>query len=442
MEKKWPPWPHSAFLADFHIHSKYSRATSKDMEPLALNETAKLKGIQVVGTGDFTHPGYLKELEEKLEPAEEGLFVCKDDPEGTRFILTAEVSNIYTWRGKGRRIHTVLFAPNFEVVRDIQARLKAIGNISADGRPIFGFPAKELVRLVMEASPDCFVVPAHVWTPWFSLFGARSGFDSVEECFEELSCHIYALETGLSSDPQMNWRLSSLDKYTLVSNSDAHSPWKLGREVNVFTCNMDYHSIIEAIKEPQKGFQGTIEFFPEEGKYHFDGHRACNICFSPAETKKHKGICPVCKRPLTVGVSHRVDDLADRPEGFVPESALPNIHLIPLEEMIAQAFGVKSITKRVHKEYLQLLDAAGTEFEILIWKEEDELRRLLPEGLSERIISMRKEKVEVCPGYDGVYGRITPLVNNEAVMTDRGSNSGNKSAKKDKKINPRQKSLF
>ncbi len=442
MEKKWPPWPHSAFLADFHIHSKYSRATSKDMEPLALNETAKLKGIQVVGTGDFTHPGYLKELEEKLEPAEEGLFVCKDDPEGTRFILTAEVSNIYTWRGKGRRIHTVLFAPNFEVVRDIQARLKAIGNISADGRPIFGFPAKELVRLVMEASPDCFVVPAHVWTPWFSLFGARSGFDSVEECFEELSCHIYALETGLSSDPQMNWRLSSLDKYTLVSNSDAHSPWKLGREVNVFTCDMDYHSIIEAIKEPQKGFQGTIEFFPEEGKYHFDGHRACNICFSPAETKKHKGICPVCKRPLTVGVSHRVDDLADRPEGFVPESALPNIHLIPLEEMIAQAFGVKSITKRVHKEYLQLLDAAGTEFEILIWKEEDELRRLLPEGLSERIISMRKEKVEVCPGYDGVYGKITPLVNNEAVMTDRESNSGNKSAKKDKKINPRQKSLF
>ncbi|NPA95326.1 MAG: DNA helicase UvrD [Thermodesulfobacteria bacterium] len=440
MKEIWPPWPRNAFLADFHIHSKYSRATSKDMEPLALNETAKLKGIQVVGTGDFTHPGYLKELEEKLEPAEEGLFVCKDDPEGTRFILTAEVSNIYTWRGKGRRIHTVLFAPNFEVVRDIQARLKAIGNISADGRPIFGFPAKELVRLVMEASPECFVVPAHVWTPWFSLFGARSGFDSVEECFEELSCHIHALETGLSSDPQMNWRLSSLDDYTLISNSDAHSPWKLGREVNVFTCDMNYHSIIEAMKVPKKGFQGTIEFFPEEGKYHFDGHRACNICFSPAETKRHKGICPVCKRPLTVGVCHRVDDLADRPEGFVPKGALPNIHLIPLEEMIAQAFGVKSITKRVHKEYLQLLDMAGTEFDVLIWEEEEELRRRLPEELSERIIAMRQERVEVSPGYDGVYGRITPIVSEEKAAKPESKTK--EPDKKDKKTRPRQKSLF
>ena len=437
MKENWPPWKRDVFLADFHIHSKYSRATSKDMEPLGLNRTAKLKGIQVVGTGDFTHPGYLRELEEKLEPLGNGLFVCKEDPEGTRFILTAEVSNIYTWKGKGRRIHTVLFAPSLEVVRDIQARLKAIGNISSDGRPIFGFPAKELVRLVMDASPECFVVPAHVWTPWFSLFGAKSGFDSVEECFEEYSEHIYALETGLSSDPQMNWRLSRLDSYTLISNSDAHSPWKLGREVNVFSCNMNYQDIIEAMKNPEHGFEGTVEFFPEEGKYHYDGHRSCNVCFSPTETKSHGGLCPVCKRPLTIGVCHRVDDLADRPEGFIPKTARKNIHLIPLEEMVAQSFGVKSITKKVHREYLKLLEMAGTEFDLLIWHHASELKRFLPGELLERILAMRREEVEVIPGYDGVYGRITPVLKKEKMVEQRAR--GKKPAKGKR---GRQKSLF
>lgn len=410
MKKSWPPWERDVFLADFHIHSKYSRATSKEMEPLALNRTARLKGIDVVGTGDFTHPGYLRDLEDKLEPLGNGLFVCREDPDGTRFILTAEVSNIYTWKGRGRRIHTVLFAPDLDVVKDIQERLKAIGNISSDGRPIFGFSAKELVRLVMEASPDCFVVPAHVWTPWFSLFGAKSGFDSVEECFEEYGVHIHALETGLSSDPEMNWRLSSLDSYTLISNSDAHSPWKLGREVNVFSCPMNYHDIIEAMKRPERGFKGTVEFFPEEGKYHYDGHRSCGVCFSPSETRSHEGLCPVCRRPLTIGVCHRVDELADRPDGFVPETGLPNIHLIPLEEMIAQVYGVKSITKRVHNEYLKLLGMAGPEFDILIWRSEEELRKCLPTGLFDMVMAMRSEKVDIVSGYDGVYGRITPVV--------------------------------
>ncbi len=434
--KKWPPWSRDVFLADFHIHSKYSRATSKDMEPLGINRTAKLKGISVVGTGDFTHPGYVRELEEKLEPLGNGLFVCKEDPEGTRFVLTAEVSNIFTWKGKGRRIHTVLFAPDFQVVKEIQRRLKAIGNISSDGRPIFGFPVKELVKMVMDVSQECFVVPAHVWTPWFSLFGARSGFDSVEECFEEQSQHIYALETGLSSDPQMNWRLSSLDNYTLVSNSDAHSPWKLGREVNVFSCNMTYRDIIEAMKEPSRGFVGTVEFFPEEGKYHFDGHRSCNICFSPSQTKEHKGICPVCKRPLTIGVCHRVDDLADRPEGFVPDNAIPNIHLIPLEEVIAQAFGVKSITKKVHSQYLHLMEMSLTEFDLLLWQPEQELKRILPEELFLRIMAMRQEKVEVVPGFDGVYGRISPIVEEVLAKNGKFHKEQSKSGK------ARQKSLF
>ncbi len=439
MEKRWPPWPKDVFLADFHIHSKYSRATSKEMEPVRLSEVARLKGIALVGTGDFTHPAYLKELEEKLEPLGNGLFVPKGDQDGTRFILTAEVSNIYTWKGRGRRIHTVIFAPSFQVAKDIQMRLKAVGNISSDGRPIFGFSAKDLVRLVIEASPECFIVPAHVWTPWFSLFGACSGFDSVEECFEELSEHIYALETGLSSDPQMNWRLSSLDSYTLISNSDAHSPWKLGRELNVFSCKMAYKDIIEAMKNPALGFEGTIEFFPEEGKYHFDGHRSCNVCFSPGETKNHRGLCPVCNRPLTIGVCHRVDDLADRPEGFVPENGLPNIHLIPLEELIAQSFGVKSITKRVHKEYLHILEMCGPEFDLLLWKAQEEMTGLVPDGLLKRIMAMRAEQVRVVPGYDGVYGRISPVIEDEGSSSNIPKTKGTKAKRAGKS---RQKSLF
>ncbi len=423
-KQNWPPWPRDCFVADFHIHSKYSRATSKAMEPDSLNETAKLKGIKVVGTGDFTHPGYLRDLKEKLIPDGPGLYICRDDPDGTKFILTAEVSNIFTQGGKSRRIHTLLFAPDLETVEDIQQRLSKIGNISSDGRPIFGFPVKELARLTMDSNPDCFIVPAHIWTPWFSLFGAKSGFDSIEECFEEQSVHIHALETGLSSDPQMNWRLSVLDDYTLISNSDAHSPWKLGREANIFSCGMSYKEIIQAMKEPAHGFKGTIEFFPEEGKYHYDGHRACDICMSPQETKSVKGICPVCNKPLTIGVYHRIDDLADRPHGYVPTSALPNIHLVPLEEIIAESFGVKSITARVRREYLRTVEMAGPEFHTLIYKDQEELESILPGQIARAIIAMRQEKVRIIPGFDGRYGIIKTIPRDD---NDSGKNvPGNK----------------
>ncbi len=402
-------WPRESFLADLHIHSSYSRATSPQMRPATLSKVARQKGIKVLGTGDFTHPGYLKELERDLEmEPETGLYVYREDPEGTRFILTAEVSNIFSQGGKGRRIHTVLFAPDIETAKRIQARLARIGNVSSDGRPIFGFPVKDLVRMVMEVSDGrCFVVPAHIWTPWFSLFGAKSGFDSIEECFRDQTEHIYALETGLSSDPQMNWRLSALDNYTLISNSDAHSPAKIAREANVFSCALSYKAIIEAIKDPKKGFLGTIEFFPEEGKYHYDGHRNCGICFTPSQTKQHNGLCPVCGAPLTVGVLHRVEELADRPEGAVSPNALPCVHLIPLEEVIAEALGVRSITARVKKEYQRLISAGYTEMEILLWMDEKELSSLVTQRVYEGIVRMRRGQVEIRPGHDGLYGRIS-----------------------------------
>ncbi len=399
-------WDSSVILADFHVHSSYSRATSKAMRPVEINNSAKRKGIHIIGTGDFTHPEYLKELKETLEPDGTGLYVCRDDPEGTKFILTAEVSNIFTQGGRSRRIHTVLFAPDLEVVEDIQHRLDAIGNIHSDGRPIFGFPVKDLVQLVMKASPECFIVPAHIWTPWFSLFGAKSGFDSVEECFEDQSRHIYAMETGLSSDPEMNWRLSALDSYTLISNSDAHSPAKIAREANIFSCRPTYSNLINAIKANDKGFEGTIEFFPQEGKYHFDGHRACSLCLKPSETMKLKGICPRCGKPLTIGVAHRVEELSDRPEGFIPSNARPSVHIIPLEVIIAQAFGVKSITARVTKEFNRITDMAGTEMEILLWKSPEELKPVISERVFRGIMAMRTGSVKILPGYDGEYGRV------------------------------------
>ncbi len=401
-------WDARMFVADFHVHSHFSRATSRDMHPYALNEVAKQKGIFLVGTGDFTHPGYLEELKKELEPDGNGFYVCKGDPEGTRFILTAEVANIFTQAGRNRRIHTCIFAPDFETVEEIQKRLDAIGNITSDGRPIFGFPVKELVRIVMDCSADCLVLPAHIWTPWFSLFGAKSGFDKLEECFEEQSCHIYALETGLSSDPQMNWRLSCLDRYTLVSNSDAHSPSRLGREANIFSCQPTYKDIISAIKKDKPGFEGTIEFFPEEGKYHYDGHRACKVCLKPTETLKKQGLCPACGKPVTIGVLHRVEELSDRPEGFVPPGARPCVHLIPLEEILAAIFRVKTITKRVHREYLRLIELAGPELDILLWKTKEELSSVVPAEVLAAIGAMREGNVRIRPGFDGEYGHIVP----------------------------------
>jgi len=400
------PWGREVFFADFHVHSRFSRATSREMDAAGLARAARRKGIGLVGTGDFTHPAYLKELEGVLEPEGNGIYVHREDPDGPRFILTAEVSNIFTQGGKCRRIHTVLFAPDFRTAAEIQNWLSKVGNITSDGRPIFGFPVKDLIRVVMEISPRCLAVPAHVWTPWFSLFGAKSGFDSLEECFEEEGRHICALETGLSSDPEMNWRLSALDRYTLLSNSDAHSPGKIGREANVFSCALSYDAVMNAVRDPSQGFEGTIEFFPEEGKYHFDGHRACGVSLPPSETRRLGGRCPVCGGELTVGVLHRVEDLADRPEGFRPPHALPAVHLVPLDEIIAEAVGVKSRTSRVRKEYGRLVGIAGSEMEILLRMEEKELSRFVPDRILAGIRRVREGSVHVIPGSDGTYGRV------------------------------------
>jgi uncharacterized protein (TIGR00375 family) len=394
------------FIADFHIHSKYSRATSKDMDLENLDKWAKIKGIKVLGTGDFTHPLWLKELKEKLEPAEEGLLKSKSQNE-TRFILTAEISCIYSKKGRVRKIHLIIFAPSFEIAEKINAHLGWIGNLKADGRPILGLDAKELLKIVLNVSKDCLVVPGHIWTPWFSLFGSKSGFDSLEECFEEYSKYIFAGETGLSSDPAMNWRLSALDKITLISNSDSHSPGKIGREANVFDTELSYPAIIEAIKSknPQK-FLYTIEFFPQEGKYHYDGHRICGISLSPQASKKYGNICPNCGKPLTIGVLNRVEELADRPEGFKPANAISFKSLIPLEEIIADALGVLSKTKQVEKEYKNLIEKLGNEFEVLLNSSRQDLEKITLPEITEGIIRTREGKVFIEPGYDGVYGKI------------------------------------
>ena len=403
------------FIADFHIHSKYSRATSKNMDLENLDKWAKIKGIKVLGTGDFTHPEWLKNLKEKLEPAESGFYKLKgagDDE--TRFILTAEISCIYSKNNRVRKIHIIVFSPSFEICEKINTQLGWIGNLKSDGRPILGLDAKELAKIVLNASQDCFIVPAHLWTPWFSLFGSRSGFDSIEECFEDYTKYIFAGETGLSSDPAMNWRISNLDKITLISNSDAHSPAKLGREANVFDAELSYPAIIDAIKSKDlKKFLYTIEFFPQEGKYHYDGHRACDISLSPQESKKYNNICPNCGKPLTLGVLNRVEELADRPDGVKPERAIPFKSLIPLEEIVANALGQGTGTKKVDKEYQNLIKEFGTEFEILLNINEEDLKRATLTEIAESIIRVRQGKVDLEPGYDGVFGKIRIFSQNE-----------------------------
>ncbi len=419
------------FIADFHIHSKYSRATSKDMDIPTLYQWAKIKGIGVLGTGDFTHPHYLQELKQRLEPLGNGLFRYKEGKEDVLFILTTEVSNVFSAKGKGRRIHTLIFAPSFEVVDKINHYLEKRGDLLADGRPTFGFHVKELVKIALDASPDCLIVPAHIWTPWYGVLGANGGFDSLEETFEEEAKHIHAIETGLSSDAAMNWRLSALDHITLISNSDAHSPHKIGREANVFLCPRDYYEIIETIKKKDaRRLLTTIEFYPQEGKYHYDGHRKCGVVLSPQETQKYNCLCPVCKQRLTVGVMHRIESLADRPVGFRPPNAIPEIHLIPLEEIIAEALGKGVGTKAVQEEYHRLVSQAP-EFDILLKLPLEELTHFVPSAVLEGIKRVREEKVEIKPGYDGVYGEIKIFPEKSETEPKHG-----------KQINIQQKSLF
>jgi len=401
------------FIADFHLHSKYSRATSSQMDLENLDKWAKIKGIKVLGTGDFTHPEWLKNLKEKLKSAGVGLFKLKNancshtDNSETYFILTTEVSCIYSKKGKVRKIHIIIFVPSFEVVEKINTHLGWIGNLKADGRPILGLDVKELAKTVLDISKDCLIVPSHAWTPWFSIFGSRSGFDSIEECFGDYSKYIYAIETGLSSDPPMNWRLSSLDKITLISCSDAHSPQKIGREANVFDVETSYPAIIEAIKskDPKK-FLYTIEFFPQEGKYHYDGHRLCGVSLSPQESKKYNNICPNCGRPLTIGVLNRVEELADRPTEFRPEGAIPFQSLIPLEEIIADSLSLMPGSKQVDKEYKNLIKKFDNELEILLNIGRQDLETATLPEIAEGIIRVREGKVFIEPGYDGNYGKI------------------------------------
>ncbi len=393
-----------AFIADFHIHSKYSRATAKDMDIPHLDRMARIKGIDLVGTGDFTHPLWLNELKEALSPEEDGLYKFED----TLFILTAEVSNIFYKDGATRKIHNVIFAPTFEAVEKINKKLARFGDLYSDGRPILKMEAMNLVEVVLGASEEAFVVPAHIWTPWFSLFGANSGFDSIEECFGEYTRYIYALETGLSSDPEMNWRVSSLDRFTLISNSDAHSPSRLGREANVFSGKIGYRDIKEVLREGDgKRFLYTIEFFPEEGKYHYDGHRQCGISLSPKESKNYKNLCPKCGRKLTIGVVHRVETLADREEGFTSFQDIPFKHLVPLAEIIAEALGLGVDTKAVQERYRAVTQRLGGELKVLLEVPKEELFRSIPTKIAQGIMRVREGKVNIKCGYDGVYGEVS-----------------------------------
>jgi uncharacterized protein (TIGR00375 family) len=377
---------------------------------------SQLKGIDVIGTGDFTHPKWFVELKDKLEVTSNNLFKLKDNyskhyiPESCRsevfFMLTTEISCIYSKNGRIRKIHNLVFIPDFNVASKINAALSKIGNLSSDGRPILGLDAKELLKIIRDISDEAMLVPAHAWTPHFSIFGSGSGFDSLEECFEELAPYVYSIETGLSSDPAMNWRLSGLDHLTLISNSDAHSPAKLGREANIFDTDISYKAIIDAIKN-KGGFLGTIEFFPQEGKYHYDGHRTCGIRLSPKETIKHNYLCPVCGKKVIIGVMHRVEKLADREDGFRPEGSPPYYSVIPLPEIIAETLKVGVNSKAVVNEYFKLIEKLGNEFKILINASVDEIESAGSAVLSEAVSRMRAGNVHIEPGFDGEYGKIT-----------------------------------
>ena len=402
------------YIGDLHIHSRYSRATSKDCTPEHLDLWARKKGIHILGTGDFTHPAWREELKEKLEPAEDGLYVLKkeyriggagDSGIQPRFVVTGEISSIYKKGDCVRKVHSLLILPGLEAAETLARRLELIGNIHSDGRPILGIPCRDLLEIMLETAPDAVYVPAHIWTPHFSLFGAFSGFDTIEECFEDLTPHIRALETGLSSDPPMNWRVAALDRFHLISNSDAHSPGKLGREANLFDIELSYQNLAGAIQEG-KGLAGTIEFFPEEGKYHFDGHRKCGLCISPRETAGYGNKCPVCGKKITIGVLNRIEQLADREEGFVLPTGRPFESLVPLPEVIGASMGISAAGKKAAETYERMTGALGPEFAILREVPVEDIRKAAGPLVAEGIRRLREGKVERTPGFDGEYGKI------------------------------------
>ncbi len=403
------------YIADLHIHSRFSRATSKEGDPEHLRLWARRKGIRVVGTGDFTHPQWRQELEEKLEQAGDGLYRLKkeyrlEDWEASGdqeplFVVSGEISSIYKKNGRVRKVHNVILMPDLAAADRLAARLEAIGNIHSDGRPILGLDCRDLLEILLDTCPEGMLIPAHIWTPHFSLLGAFSGFDSVEECFEDLTPYVHAVETGLSSDPPMNWRLSMLDGLQLVSSSDAHSPAKLGREATLFEGNPSWQGMKKGI-ETGEGLGGTIEFYPEEGKYHMDGHRKCHLCLTPAQTRQFGGRCPVCGKKITIGVYHRAEELADRPEGYVKPQAKPFESLVPLPEVIASAMGFSVSSVKTGKIYREMLTSLGPEFEILRNVPEEEIRRRAGLRVAEGIRRLRCGQVEKIPGYDGEYGII------------------------------------
>lgn len=418
-----------SFIADLHIHSRYSRAVSKDMVPESLHRWAQLKGITVVGTGDFTHPAWFAELQEKLEPAEPGLYRLKPElaapvdaeiPEScrvdVRFLLTSEISSIYKRHGRTRKVHNLIFAPSFTAVARMTDKLARIGNIQSDGRPILGLDSEELLRLMLDRAPEALFVPAHAWTPHFSVFGANSGFDSLEECFGNLTPHVQVIETGLSSDPPMNWRLNQLESVSLISNSDAHSPSKLGREANVLNSDVSFNGICTAFTSGDpKQFLGTIEFFPQEGKYHYDGHRSCHVRLSPEETRTHNNMCPECGKPVTLGVMHRTELLADQPAGYRAPNALPYWSIVPLVEIIAEVTGAGVNSKGVTETYHRLLASLGHEFFILMHAPLSDIEDAGGRLLAASIQHMREGNVAIAPGYDGEYGTVRLLTTEDRV---------------------------
>ncbi|MFH1415812.1 MAG: endonuclease Q family protein [Elusimicrobiota bacterium] len=415
------------FIGDFHIHSHYSIATSRQLVPEMLAYRASIKGIKVIGTGDFTHPGWLDELSEKLIPAEQGLFRLKDEYKvrdlpglsensslDTRFMLTAEINNIYRQGGKVRKVHNLIFVPSFDTARKIQKSVSRFGRVQSDGRPVLSLDSRHLLEISLESSPEAFFVPAHIWTPWFSVLGAKSGFDSIDECYGDLSRYIYAVETGLSSDPAMNRLCSFLDRFTLISNSDAHSPEKLGREANLFDTEISYGCITEAIRNAErKGFLGTIEFFPEGGKYYYDGHRKCGISWAPEQTGKNSGICPVCSREVTCGVMNRVLQLADRKDDDESPDKRNFYSLIPLKEILSEILGTGQKSLKVSAAYDMLTAGIGSEFAVLLEVTVEELERIAGEAVTEAIRRMRNKEIYIKEGFDGQYGEIRLFDKNE-----------------------------
>lgn len=404
------------FYADLHIHSRYSRATSRDCDLPHLELWARKKGIALVGTGDFTHPAWRQELQEQLLPAEEGLYRLKEayrlpwDSAWTqgepRFLVTGEISSIYKQGGKTRKVHNVLLLPSLEAAEKLARRLERIGNLQADGRPILGLSSHDLLELTLETCPQAVFLPAHIWTPHFSLFGAFSGFDSLEECFGDLAPCVRAVETGLSSDPPMNGRVPQLDALQLVSHSDAHSPQKLGREADVLETELSYPAVKRAL-ETGEGLWGTVEFFPQEGKYHWDGHRNCGVCLSPRETKALENLCPVCGKPLTIGVEHRVEDLARRQPGEGPAGAKPFVQLAPLATVLAARLGKGEQTKTVQGVYEALLAQLGPEFTVLRQTPAEAIASLAGDAAAQGVELLRQGQVAWRPGFDGEYGKLS-----------------------------------